>query len=154
MLIASQQLTRLELCGQLLGGHGASAMLDPRALAGQTRLQHLVLKECILLLSARMSELLSHVQQLQQLQQLTHLSVTCSSDVIRIAGYTALTASSKLHHLESCTCGSCMSPGAAFLLGQQQPWKAAGSSAAVPGCRHCTCSTCGALQSCWPHSRG
>ena len=171
MLIASQQLTRLELCGQLLGMDGRSAMLDPRALAGQTRLQHLVLKECILLLGAGMSDLLSHVQ---QLQQLTHLSFTCSSDVIPIAGYSALTASSKLQHLDISSCtfpagvwqhvfpagrqlshlralyisGGCLSSGPAAVPEGHR------LVSAVLGCRHCICGMFGAPRSYWPHSRG
>jgi hypothetical protein len=129
--------------------------------------------------AAGIAELLLHMQ---QLQQLTHLSFSCSSSdssmmmvmmmsldsIPTAAAYSALTASSKLRHLDI---GSCTLPAGVwqyvFPAGRQLPHlrelyisgrailqvrpgprnlavpqlsrKAAALSAAVLGCRHCTC---------------
>ena len=94
MLSSIQQLTRLELwlCN-----------VEPSVLAGRTQLQHLTLGCCNVesCSAAWVEQLLSY---LQPLQQLTHLNLTYSLQGVEgdhppAAAYTALTASSKLQHL-------------------------------------------------------
>jgi hypothetical protein len=99
MLSGMQQLTRLELSGEV--------ELDPAALAGKTQLQHLGLNHCVSAGGAAwVAQLLPH---LQPLQQLTHLSM--SGSLLAVEGstppasaYAALTASSKLQHLNISRC--------------------------------------------------
>jgi hypothetical protein len=96
--------------------------VEPGALAGKAQLQHLELCRCdIPGGTAGVSEFLSH---LQQLQQLTHLTVSRTLQdrkaVPPAAAYSALTASSKLQHLDIST--TVLPPGAwkhMFLAGNQ-----------------------------------
>jgi hypothetical protein len=97
MLSGTPHLTRLEL---------RSCRVEPGVLAGKTRLQHLEIYSGSIRGAARVAQLLSH---LQSLQQLTHLSLTDSvTDVedkpTAAAAYSALTASSKLQHLDVSMC--------------------------------------------------
>jgi hypothetical protein len=93
-----QHLTRLEMMDD--DNYGVD--LEPDALAGKTRMQHLDFGTCKLRGGAAgAAQLLSH---LQSMQQLTHLSVC--EDVVLSGGnppasaYAALTASSKLQYLD------------------------------------------------------
>jgi hypothetical protein len=119
MLSASQHLTRLQLENNVSWEVGV--------LEGKTLLQHLDVTNCPDARGVAPSdaELLSH---LQQLQQLTHLALPSSmvdedgEDTPPAAAYSALTASSKLQHLdiEWCT----MPPGVwqhVFPAGRQLP---------------------------------
>jgi hypothetical protein len=95
MLSGMQQLTRLELSFNM--------DFEPGALAGKTQLQHLCLSDCgIVGGAAGVAQLLSH---LQPLQQLTHLSMHSRVWAVEegnppALAYAALTASSKLQHLD------------------------------------------------------
>jgi hypothetical protein len=85
---------------------GAAVFLEPAALAGKTRLQHLELDTCPLLeLDSGVEQLLSQLQHMHQLTCLMlpeglHKSVPCAP----AAAYAALTASSKLQHLDVSYC--------------------------------------------------
>jgi hypothetical protein len=100
VLPSAHNLTRL----MLSKGH-----FEPGALAGQTQLQHLCLQECLWSrlrpTAPEEAKLLSH---LLQLQQLTHLDTTYTlahgGPNPPAAAYAALTASSKLHHLDISQC--------------------------------------------------
>jgi Leucine-rich repeat (LRR) protein len=99
MLGSLHQLTRLQLSG---GGHrgGKSVLFEPNSLAGKTRLRHL--DTCIYCSipsgPAGVQQLLHH---LQQLQQLTFLGLAGTLQAtVPPAAYAALTASSKLPHLD------------------------------------------------------
>jgi hypothetical protein len=100
-LSGSPQLTRLQLRSC------ADAFIFPwfkaAVLAGRTQLQHLTLQQCVVQDGAAgVTELLSH---LQQLQQLTYLNLRSSlHDFAPVACYSALTASSKLQHLDISEC--------------------------------------------------
>jgi hypothetical protein len=85
------------------GGADPLAALEPGVLVGKTRLQHLTLQSCgIVGQSAGVEQLLSH---LQQLQQLTYLQLALTLvDLAPAAAYAALTASSKLQHLDLSWC--------------------------------------------------
>jgi hypothetical protein len=94
MLACMHNLTSLQLSFDL--------EVEPGALAGKTKLQHLELYHCNVPGGrAGWSDFLSH---LQQLQQLTHLTVSQHLTDRWItappAAYSALTASSKLQHLD------------------------------------------------------
>jgi hypothetical protein len=99
MLSGMQRLTRLELSGEMA--------IEPGALAGKTQLQYLRVDGCgIVGGAAGVSQLLSH---LQPMQQLTHLKM--GNCLLAVEGsnspasaYAALTASSKLQHLDVCHC--------------------------------------------------
>lgn len=99
MLSGMQCLTRLELSDEV--------ELEPGALSGTTQLQHLCLKECVTAGGAAgVAQLLLRMQ---PLQQLTHLSM--SGSLLAVEGskppaeaYAALTASSKLQHLDISRC--------------------------------------------------
>jgi hypothetical protein len=104
VLSGTQHLTRLHCTGRSTCEHGA--------LAGKTKLQHLMLAfSDIPGGAAGDAQLLSH---LQPLQQLTHLDLTAAlvhgwdSEVDEntppAAAYEALTASSKLQHLSIAAC--------------------------------------------------
>jgi hypothetical protein len=77
-----------------------NAVFEPGALAGKTKLQHLALTSCRLSsgAAAGAAALLSH---LQHMQQLTHLNLhnTLYGHHIPATAFLALTASSKLQHL-------------------------------------------------------
>ena len=94
MLSGIQHLTRIQLC---------RSSVEPGALAGKTQLQHLELAAChVPGGAAGTAQLLSH---LQPLEQLTHLNLTRSvqdvwADTPSASAFAALTASSKLHHLD------------------------------------------------------
>ena len=94
------QLTRLVLGGSM------GVWLDAAALAGRTLLQHLDL-EChgVLNGAAGVAQLLSQVRQMQQLTYL-RLEGSSSNDEScpPAAAYAALTASSKLQHLDISKC--------------------------------------------------
>lgn len=97
LLSGTQHLTRLEL---------THCTFQPEALNGKTLLQHLRLEGCYWRYSD--AELLS---QLQHLQQLTHLSLghTLMNVSVRppsppAAAFAAVTASSKLQHLDISRC--------------------------------------------------
>jgi hypothetical protein len=84
---------------------GAAIFLEPAALAGKTRLQHLELDLCVLELDTGVEQLLSQLQHMHQLTCLMlpeglHKSVPCAP----AAAYAALTASSKLQHLDISYC--------------------------------------------------
>jgi hypothetical protein len=98
MLSGMQNLTRLELSLA-----GEKLELEPGALAGQTKLQHLCLDACdIVGDAAGFAQLLSS---LQPLQQLTHLSLPdVEGSSPSASAYAALTASSKLQHLDISGC--------------------------------------------------
>jgi hypothetical protein len=95
MVLGLHHLTRMEL--------SRLALFEPAALAGKTLLQHLQLATCrIPSGSEGTAQLLS---QLQHLQQLTYLDLgwlTCDIDKGNppVAAFSALTASSKLRHLD------------------------------------------------------
>jgi hypothetical protein len=97
MLSAAHHLTRLEL---------SRGTFEPSALAGKSRLQHLGLNGFTIPRDAGdVAQLLSHVQ---QLNQLTHLLMchmpACGLGDPPAAAYSALTASSKLQHLDVSWC--------------------------------------------------
>jgi hypothetical protein len=109
MLSGAHLLTRLELCD--------GVELEPAVLAGKTQLQHLHIEHCKLGAArdaAHAAQLLSH---LQPLQQLTHLDLTgtlwedIKADNPPAAAYAALTASSRLQHLNI---RACAMPAAAW----------------------------------------
>ena len=115
MLSGMQHLTRLEV--------GSRAELDPGALAGKTRLQHLKLSCSIA--DAATTGLTQLLSELQQLQQLTHLVLT--REVFQegdppAASISALTASSKLQQLilRGCPLASAAWP-LMFPAGRQLP---------------------------------
>jgi hypothetical protein len=97
MLSCASNLTRLKIkgCFDFEGG----------TLAGKARLQHLQLASCRTATAEQVAQLLS---QLQHLQQLTHLclddSIQSFADDPPAAGFSALTASSKLQHLDLRNC--------------------------------------------------
>jgi hypothetical protein len=133
--------------------------LEHGVLAGKTQLQHLCLNHCGLGKDAAgESQLLSHVQ---HLQQLTHLSLNASLRAVErtnppASAYAALTASSKLQHLDI---SSCTLPAGAwqhlFPTGRQLPslqslniggvMQPSGAFAAPEG--SCLVSCCPRLQS-------
>ena len=102
MLSGMQRLTHLGLSVYLQGFE-----LEPGALAGKTQLQGLCLNKCSVLGGAAgVAQLLSH---LQPMQQLTHLTLESSLQEVEgsnppAAAYAALTASSKLQHLDIVGC--------------------------------------------------
>jgi Ran GTPase-activating protein (RanGAP) involved in mRNA processing and transport len=100
MLSGTHNLTHLSL--------PTDVTLEPGALTGKTRLQHLELDQCDLVPFAGtgVAQLLPH---LQHLQQLTYLSMTwcLQADAdgnLPATAYSALTASSKLQHLDISNC--------------------------------------------------
>jgi hypothetical protein len=97
-MLSDLQLTHLEFYRQYNRGY-----FEPGALLGQTQLQHVVLRGChILGGSAGVEQLLSL---LQPLQQLTFLNLSASLyNIAPAAAYAALTASSKLQHLDIRRC--------------------------------------------------
>jgi hypothetical protein len=98
MLSGMAHLTRLSVGG----GCGRGVVVEPGVLAGKTQLQHLELVSCSSADgSAGVAMMLSH---LQDLQGLTYLSLRGSLDNITAADYSALTASSKLQHLDISQC--------------------------------------------------
>ena len=101
MLSASPQLTSLQLHGSQ--DEDMCCRFEAAVLAGRTQLQYLALVDCrIQGGTAGVTQLLSH---LQHLQQLTHLAVFCSlQELAPAVAYSALTASSKLQHLNISDC--------------------------------------------------
>jgi hypothetical protein len=95
-LLGLQRLTFLKVARQY-----DSSPLDPDALAGKTLLQHLEWVDAHTASAAGVAQLLSH---LQSLQQLTYLDLSGSMRGEEAsppaAAYAALTASSKLQHLD------------------------------------------------------
>jgi hypothetical protein len=81
--------------------------VEPEALAGKTQLQHLDLdlNYTVLGAAAEVAQLLSHIQQLQELThlRLPHLRAD-GEGAPPAAAYSALTASSKLQHLDITDC--------------------------------------------------
>jgi hypothetical protein len=97
MLSGMQHLTRLELVD--------AVCLEPGALAGKTQMQHLCLVGCkIAGDAAGEAQLLSHLQPLQQLTHLTVESLLEYGSNTPASAYAALTASSKLQHLDISRC--------------------------------------------------
>jgi hypothetical protein len=104
MMSGLKQLTRLTLKGR-----SGEVIFEPGALAGKTLLQHLELPECkIAGGSVGVAELMHH---LHQLEHCTHLNLCDSlrSDTAVVsspaaATFSALTASSKLQHLNISGC--------------------------------------------------
>jgi hypothetical protein len=99
MLSGAHHLTRLELA--------ECDKVDPAALAGKIRLQHLQMTMCNL----HAAETVQLMSQLQHLQQLTHLDLTGTlklwvpqEDNPPAAAYAALVASSRLQHLNISKC--------------------------------------------------
>jgi hypothetical protein len=81
--------------------------LEPGALAGKTQLQRLQVKYMHpKLTGAQLAQLLSHLQPLQQLTNLNlaHSLTADEQDSPPAAAYAALTASSKLQHLDLTCC--------------------------------------------------
>jgi hypothetical protein len=77
--------------------------VEPGAVAGKSKLQHLQLCRCnVSSGTAGVSELLSHLQQLQQLTHLTVSRTLTGPEAAPAAAYSALTASSTLQHLDIC----------------------------------------------------
>jgi hypothetical protein len=122
MLSGLKHLTRLQLFHAL----GRAMLLEPGALTGHTQLQHLTVSGCSYFQEgeAEAGELLSHLQKMQQLTYLDLGSEGASHQEpsVPVAAYSALTASSKLQHLDiSC----CMLPADAwqhiFPAGRQLP---------------------------------
>jgi hypothetical protein len=104
MLSGAHNLTRLHV----FGNYGYDeVVVDPAVLAGKTQLQHLQLAYAGFTSGAAgVAQLLSH---LQPLQQLTHLDLRDSLSNVGqgnppAAAYSALTASSKLQHLDISYC--------------------------------------------------
>jgi hypothetical protein len=97
-LSGAEQLTRLQV-------DGGSLIIEPGILSSKTRLQHLQLKYCSMTGTAGVARLLA---EMQRLQQLTHLSLRHSlggqQAIAPAEAYSALTASSKLQHLEVSEC--------------------------------------------------
>jgi hypothetical protein len=105
ILTGMRHLTRLEV--------SKGVEFEPDALAGKTRLQHLVLDRCIAGAAAGASQVLV---QLPQLQQLTHLELAGCFKAEHegnppAAAFSALTAGSKLQHLDI---SGCTLPAAAW----------------------------------------
>jgi hypothetical protein len=171
MLSGMQHLTRLEL------SHGD--YVEPDVLAGKTKLRHLQLHCCnTLQVTAWAGQLLLR---LQTLHQLTNLTMGFSwwlkhKDEPPAAAYSALTASSKLQHLDI---RGCTVPAGVwqhvFPPRRQLPHlrslnisavrqssalmphvlTAAGLSAAALACSTWTCGVLDStVQRCWPHCRG
>ena len=114
MLSGMHHLTRLEL---------SQAQMEPGVLDGKTQLQHIMLRQLRLPqadgvdrdvsdngdvgpLAMQTVQLLSHLQHLQQLTHLDLLGSLCSDEERNpaAAAYSALTASSKLAHLNISMC--------------------------------------------------
>ena len=98
-----QQLTHLKVQGEK--GYTTSAVFEASALAGKTQLQHLELVQCTIIpikvgRSPGSAELLSHLEHVQQLTFLSLSNSLCTSLGPPITAYSALTASSKLQHLD------------------------------------------------------
>jgi hypothetical protein len=108
MLSGMHHLTRLEVSA--FARDSAAPNIEPGILAGKPLLQHLELEQCIVSGAAGGAQLLSH---LQPLQQLTHLDLqhTTWEDSPPAAACAALTASSKLQHLDI---SGCTLPGGAW----------------------------------------
>jgi hypothetical protein len=98
MFALSQQLTRLKLLGR--------AVLGPGALAAVTQLQHL--EVALYDSSVRTVGLARLLSELQHVQQLTYLQCYCDvsdeASPVPAAAFSALTASSKLQHLDISRC--------------------------------------------------
>jgi hypothetical protein len=86
----------------------SNVALEPGALANKTRLQHLALDQCNLVPAdgAGVAKLLSHIQHMQQLTYLSTMWCMQGGEEGNppAASYAALTASSKLRHLDVCNC--------------------------------------------------
>lgn len=98
-LSGAAQLTRLEI-------EGGSIIIEPGILSTKTRLQHLQLKYCSMIVGpAGVAQLLA---EMQPLQQLTYLSLKHSfggqQAMAPVELYSGVTASSKLQHLEVSEC--------------------------------------------------
>jgi hypothetical protein len=103
MLSGMTSLTRLEVTGDLFASRvGGIDLMEPEAdvLNGKTQLQHLSFTECDLY-GRKAAALLSH---LQHMQPLTHLELCNSLRLDAKSGLAALTASSKLQHLDLSKC--------------------------------------------------
>ena len=99
LLSGMQHLTRLHLSEKL--------WVKPGALAGRTQLQHLRVSECHLWGAAGVAQLLSNLQPMQQLLNLTLsrcLLADHEGNAFPASAYAALTASSKLQHLDISHC--------------------------------------------------
>jgi hypothetical protein len=84
-----------------------SGVVDPGALVGKSRLQHLDLSSCRLAGGAvGVAQLLSQLEHLQQLTRLQLACILASTDEgdSPAAAYAALAASSTLQHLDVCGC--------------------------------------------------
>jgi hypothetical protein len=99
-MLSGLNLSRLELSGFQSGPY---LEVEPDVLSGRTLLQHLAMRRCSMVgAAAGEAHVLSYVQ---RLQQLTHLSLTDSLQTVgEAAAYSALTASSKLQHLNLTRC--------------------------------------------------
>jgi hypothetical protein len=105
MLSGMQLLTRLELSPDCL--EETEVELEAGALAGKTQLQHLCLRGCdIHGGAAGVAQLLSNLQPMQQLTYLSlhHSLLEGEDSTPPAAAYAALTASSKLQHLDIREC--------------------------------------------------
>jgi hypothetical protein len=102
MLAGAHHLTRLDVSG--CWHEDGASFVQPGVLAGKTQLQHLQLAACSIAgvpIRTGGAQLLSY---LRELQQLTFLGLSCSHSSelgdIPAAAFSALTASSKLQHLD------------------------------------------------------
>ena len=125
MLSGLQSLTRLQLAVPDRRKADARVSIEPGLLSGKTRLQHLELLHCDAGVAAYERQLLAR---LGELQQLTYLSMRGSLhhsgahfSVIPAAAYSALTASSKLQHLDIDCCWPAFAWKHMFAAGRQLP---------------------------------
>jgi hypothetical protein len=102
--LPSSHLTHVELTGRIL--------YEPGALAGKTRLQHLDLPSCSVpytVISDAAAGVAQLLLELQLMEQLTHLNLAqglfaVSEDSPPVAAFAALTASSRIRHLDISGC--------------------------------------------------
>ena len=106
MLSGAHHLTRLEVSG--CWHEDGPLWVEPGVLAGKTQLQHLQLANCCMAGAPNMTGGAQLLSCLQELQQLTHLGlggcIFGEEGNVPAGAYSALTASSKLQHLDISGC--------------------------------------------------